>query len=381
MQTELKSVLDSIASSMGDFKTRLDNVQSQTDAIDKRMVDRSGFTGAIVSGTKAIADKLRENDDVARLLRNRKGAAIITFSGDDYARLFERKTTITSSAVGSATSGVLQIDRTPGIVQEARQALMVRDVFTARPTNLQLVDFVKVNAAMTIASPQTEASDKAQNAVTFSTASERVRTLATWIPASRQILDDFDELAGFIDSSLSYYVNLAEELQLLAGDNTGENLNGLIPQATDFDTSLLPASDGWNKIDIVGLAQGQLAAAKELTPTFVIVNTNDWVSMRLLKDSLGRYILGDPQANVTPALFNMKVIPTTSIAAGTFLIGSGDATAAEIRDRQEMTVDLSTEHSDYFVKNLVAVRAEKRLALVTKRPAAFVTGSFTSSPA
>jgi hypothetical protein len=46
-----------------------------------------------------------------------------------------------------------------------------------------------------------------------------------------------------------------------------------------------------------------------------------------------------------------------------------------------MTVEISTEHADYFVRNLVAVRAEKRLALVTKRPASFVSGSFTTSPA
>jgi hypothetical protein len=39
--------------------------------------------------------------------------------------------------------------------------------------------------------------------------------------------------------------------------------------------------------------------------------------------------------------------------------------AAERRDRMEMQVEISTEHSDYFVRNLVAVRAEKRLALVT----------------
>ena len=47
----------------------------------------------------------------------------------------------------------------------------------------------------------------------------------------------------------------------------------------------------------------------------------------------------------------------------------------------EMQVEVSTEHQDFFTKNLVAVRAEKRLALVVKRPNSFVTGSFTTSPA
>ena len=60
--------------------------------------------------------------------------------------------------------------------------------------------------------------------------------------------------------------------------------------------------------------------------------------------------------------------------------GSGSPVATEIRDRMEMVVEVSTEHSDYFSKNLVAIRAEKRLALVVYRPASFITGTFTTSP-
>jgi hypothetical protein len=47
----------------------------------------------------------------------------------------------------------------------------------------------------------------------------------------------------------------------------------------------------------------------------------------------------------------------------------------------ELQYEVSTEHQDFFVKNLVACRAEKRLALVVKRPASYVTGTFTTSPA
>ena len=293
----------------------------------------------------------------------------------------DRKTTITSSAVGVATTGVLQIDRIPGITLEARQTLTVRDLLSARPTTMQVVDFVKVNTPMANASPQVEGSAKAENAVTFSSVSEKVRTIATWIPASKQILDDFTELMGFINSTLPYYVNLAEELQLLSGDNTGENLHGLITQAAAFSTGLLSSSKGWNKIDIVGRAIQQITAAKELDPTFVVLHPNDWWEMRLTKDGFGRYILGDPQTNVRPSLFGLDVVYTTSIANGTFLVGSGNPIASEIRDRMEMQVEISTEHQDFFTKNLVAVRGEKRVVLVVKRPNSYITGSFTTSPA
>jgi HK97 family phage major capsid protein len=245
-----------------------------------------------------------------------------------------------------------------------------------------VVDFIKVGTPLGIASPVPEASVKPENALNFTSSSEKIRNIATWLPATRQILDDLTELNGFIMSSLPYYVNLEEELQLLAGDNTGENLHGFLTQASAFNTALLSASAGWTRIDIVGNAISQLTTAKEIAPTFIILHPTDWWKMRLQKDSFGRYILGDsPQSMVSPNIFGLSAVATTSIAAGTFLVGSGDPVASEIRDRMEMQVELSTSHSDYFTRNLVAIRAEKRLALVVKRPGSYVTGTFTQSPA
>ena len=218
-------------------QSKITALQAQADAIDVKLAERK----AAEVPQPGVLEVLQANDSVNRLMKDRSGRAVITLEGKHVRELLGRKTTITSSAVGVATTGVLQIDRIPGITLEARQMLTVRDLLSARPTTMQVVDFVKVNTPMAIASPQVEASAKAENAVTFTSVSEKVRTIATWIPASKQILDDFTELMGFINSTLPYYVNLAEELQLLSGDNTGENLHGLITQAAAFSTGLLSA--------------------------------------------------------------------------------------------------------------------------------------------
>ena len=237
--------------------------------------------------------------------------------------------------------------------------------------------FVKVSEPMTIASPVPEGSTKPQNDLQFVSSSEKVRTIATWIPASKQILDDMTELANFINNSIGYFVDLAEEIGLLFGDGTGENLHGLCPQASIFNPAGMPS--GYTRIDVIGAAIEAVETAKEIPPTFAVLNPGDWWGMKMLKDTLGRYILGDPQSVAPPRIFDLDVVSTVSMPKGSFLIGSGNPVASEIRDRMQLTIEVSTEHANYFIQNLVAVRGEKRLALVVKRPASYLTGTFTGA--
>lgn len=377
-QQEYNAITALIKSTADGFGGRLNQLQTQLDAVDKKL---AGGGGGAYDQRKSLKSHLEENPSFQQLLTDRRGVARLSLTGNDAATAMQRKTTITSPIVGWQTTGVLPIERTPGITAEPRQTLTIRDALSARPTTYQVIDFVKVLSPMTIASPVSEGSVKPENAVTFVAQSERVKTIATWIPASRQVLEDFTELAGFLQSSLSYYVDLDEEIELLLGDGTGERLHGLIPQASAFNNSLLVPSAGYTRIDIIGRAIQQILLAKEIPPTFVVLPINDWWSIRLAKDSLGRYLLGDPQSTIAAKLFDLDVIATTVLTAGQFLVGSGNPAAAEIRDRMELQYEISTEHSDYWVRNLCAARAEKRLALVVKRPGSFVTGTLTSSPA
>jgi HK97 family phage major capsid protein len=401
LQAELKTHFEKAAEEKKEFGTMLgttkasiEALQKQVDAIDVKLANR-----VIQDGTQGstLEKEFKENESLQRLMRDKTGRAFISLNPKSAGELYERKTILggdiniiaTGQGVTLPTSGVLTIDRIPGIVPEARQILRVRDLFTARPTTMQVIDFVKVLSPLGIASPVPEASVKPENNLTFISSSERVKTIATWIPATKQILEDFQELLGFIRSSMPYYVNLEEELQFLSGDDIGEDLHGVIPQATAFNPALLSAVAGWNRIDVIGRAIQQITASKELDPTFVVLHPNDWWSIRLTKDGFGRYILGDPQMPsmggtqnvvVRPNIFGLDVVSTTSMVPGTFLVGSGSTIACEIRDRMEMQVEISTEHASYFTSNLVAIRAEKRTCIVVKRPASYVSGSFSTSP-
>jgi HK97 family phage major capsid protein len=395
LQADLKTYVDKAAEEKALYgtmlestKTTVETMQKQIDAMDVKLAQRHI---AEQGQGPTLVKTVKECESIQRLLKDRRGSAVLHLKGRDVLELMSRKSIISATTTGSsegdalapvgvATTGVLPIDRTPGITVEARQVLKLRDLLSARPTTMQVVDFVKVTTALSPGGMVPEASIKPENQLQFTSISEKVRLIATWIPATKQVLDDFGELMGFIQSSLPYYIDLEEENQLLAGDDTGENLHGLLPQAAAYLPAQLSSAHGWNYIDIIGTAVQQINAAKEIDPTFVVLNTNDWWTIRLTKDGFGRYILGDPQIVATPRLFGLDVVYTTTMPQGDFLVGNGNPIACEIRDRMEMQVEISTENSDYFVRNLVAIRAEKRLALLTKRPNSFVSGTFSTSP-
>lgn len=237
---------------------KVNAVQKQADGIDMQLATRLAQASF---NENPIETQMKESDSLSRLFKERRGTAVVKFKDAAYARLAQGlKTTITETQQGFMTTGVMPIERIPGIVPEAWQILTVRNVLTATPTTQAVVDFVRVSTPLSIASPVPEASLKPENQLSFNSISEKVRTLATWVPASKQILDDMTEMMGFIQSSMPYYVNLAEELQLLFGDGTGENLQGLIPQATAF-VGGLPA--GSTRIDAIGAAIAQIQTAKE----------------------------------------------------------------------------------------------------------------------
>ncbi|EQB6531191.1 phage major capsid protein, partial [Yersinia enterocolitica] len=161
---------------------------------------------------------------------------------------------------------------------------------------------------------------------------------------------------------------------ILFGDGTGVHLEGIMPLASVFDPSFDVAQQ--NGIDDLRLAMLQSQLAR-FSASGHVLHFIDWAKIELTKDTLGRYILGNPSALTTPTLWGLPVVATEAAAfKGKFLTGAFNA-GAQIFDREDANVVISTENSDDFEKNMITIRCEERLALAVYRPEAFITGAFT----
>jgi len=289
-----------------------------------------------------------------------------------------RRVAMPRSAITSATgsgAGLVRPDRMAGIVAGPERRLTIRDLIAPGETESNSIEYVKETGFTNNAAPVAEGAAKPYSEITFSLVSAGVRTIAHLFKASRQILDDAKQLQSFINARARYGLMLKEETQLLYGNNTGANLHGIIPQASAYVKPTGATVDTEQHIDRIRLALLQAALA-EYAADGIVLNPIDWAVIETLKDSNKNYLIGKPQGQTSPTLWNRPVVETQSIVQNEFLVGAFQM-GAQIYDRMDIEVLISTENDKDFENNMVSIRAEERLALAVYRPEAFVTGDFT----
>ena len=287
----------------------------------------------------------------------------------------EIKATITSANTNAAGSAgdLVQTTRLAGIIAPPDRKLTIRDLLMQGRMDGNALEYVKETGFTNNAGMVAEAALKPQSDIQFDLVSTTAKVIAHYMKASRQILDDASQLQSYIDGRLRYGLAFKEEQQILNGDGTGQNLLGIIPQATDYvrPTGVTPSSE--TIIDTLRYAMLQAVLA-EYPASGHVLNPIDWASIETLKDTTGQYIIGNPQGTLNPTLWGLPVVATQAITAGKFLTGAFSM-GAQIFDRWLSRVEVATENEDDFVKNLVTILAEERLALAVYRPEAFVYGN------
>lgn len=285
-----------------------------------------------------------------------------------------------SAAVTSAPASagdILVPDRVAGIKAPGQRRLTVADLINWVPTSSNAVEYVREtgfanNAAAVKENPS---NPKPESNITLDALQAPVATIAHWIHCSKQILSDAPQLQAYIDGRLSYGLALKEEEQILLGSGTGVNVNGIHTQAAAYVNPGVTVANE-TRLDRLRLALLQAELA-EAYADGIILHPIDWAAIELLKNSQNAYVFANPQGIATPALWGRNVVPTKAITADDFLVGGfGGGLAVEGHRRMTTEITIATQDDRDFVKNMIKILAESRLALTVYRTEAFVKGDF-----
>jgi HK97 family phage major capsid protein len=113
-------------------------------------------------------------------------------------------------------------------------------------------------------------------------------------------------------------------------------------------------------------------------PTGVACHPFDWEDLELEVDNNGAYTIAISVAvGGQKQLWRLNLVDTPAIMQGQFILGAYGL-AAKLWDREQVSIQVSTENRDMFERNVVTLRCEERVALEVPRPEAMVIGTFTT---
>jgi HK97 family phage major capsid protein len=358
LTTSVKELADQAITSVNEAKSRMDELEQKMEARGTREIGERKTLGQQVIG----------DDSVKAMMAAGKGRVSVDV---DVKAIISG---LTTDADGSA--GDLVDQQRVGLVPAVERRLTIRDLLMPGRTSSSSIQYPKETGFTNSADTHTETGGtaKPQSEIKFDLVTSTVTTIAHWVLATRQILDDAPMLQSYIDGRLRYGLKLIEEDQLLNGGGTGTDLNGIYTQATASTANLAIVATP-TKIDVIRIAMLQAALA-EFPPNGVVMHPTDWAGIELTKDTAGAYLIGNPQDSAQPRLWGLPVVATQAMTLDKFLVGSFGM-GAQIFDRADASVQISTEDDTNFRKNLVTILCEERLALAVYRPEAFVKGDFS----
>jgi len=259
-----------------------------------------------------------------------------------------------------------------------RIPLVLRDLISQRQTTSDVVEFVRQTQQVQEAAPVQEANvkvvtgatgeisgTKPQGSLAWEKVTANVKTIAVYMAATRRALSDAAQIRGIIDQELRD--DIAEELedQMLNGDGVGENFTGVLNTAgilqQAFDTNIFTTTrQAITTLQVTGRSR----------PTAWLFNPSDWETVELAQDSVQRYYGNGPFAQGPNRLWGYPVVESQFVPTGHALLA--DWRKAILWDRQRTTIMVTDSHSDWFIRNIIAILAEMRAAFCLIRTTAFI---------
>ena len=315
------------------------------------------------------------------------------FAADVKSGMHVRETFKTKSAtVSTTTTGITDnflggVQDMGGIIGIPNRKLVIESLIPHIPVTAGSMSMVKETSFTNNAAVVAEAGSKPESTFEFEKYNVNIETVAHWTKISEQLAADAPAVKAFINTRMQYGLQNKIDQQLVTGSGTSGELAGFLKSGNYHDySSAITIDTGDTLIDFAAKIQAAIES-NNYAPQYLLLNPMDWTKLTLLKDTQKRYLLGGPGSASQKTLWGIPVITTSSIPTidtsttpdtpAKYLMADFSLGAA-ILDRQELVVDIDRTQDD-FIKNLLTIRVERRLALAILDNKAIAGGDLSLS--
>lgn len=279
------------------------------------------------------------------------------------------------------TGDVILPDLQPGMERAPVREVFIEQIADTQDTTSDYVSYVEVVTETGAPATTAELAAIPEKDFTFQEFKKPVQKIAVINKHSVEILQDGPELVSAIKGFLVEDVNIVTDTQLLSGNGTAPNLQGVLGVATDLNTEIgSQILVGATHADVlrIGMTKIRVAGKGKFRPTHIVLNPVDVEAMELTKDTTGQYVLPPFVTSDGMRIGGATVVENTAITAGTFLMG--DFRKLHVRRRGGIEIEISNSDQDDFQKDIVTFKVRRRLVsyVKTNDNGAFRTGTFAT---
>lgn len=213
---------------------------------------------------------------------------------------------------------------------------------------------------------------------------ESLRKIAGFIKLTDEMMEDLGFFVSEINNRLLYELAMFEEAQLLRGDGVGTNVLGLLNRSGLQTEARGNAASGDTAADTIFRAMTKVQTGSGFTADGLIIHPTDYQALRLARDANDQYFgggyftgqYGTSGMPEQPPVWGLRTIVSPVANVGEALVGNFRQSSTVYR-KGGVRVESTNSHASDFTNNLVTVRAEERLALAVRNPAAIVKATLT----
>ena len=272
--------------------------------------------------------------------------------------------TLFTTAAGFAPESV----RSGLLVEAVTRPIQVTDLIPTFPINQAAFVFMQETTRTHAAAEKAEGVAFAESTFVWTQATSTVRKITDSIPVTDEQLEDEAQVQSLLDQRLRFGLSQRLDLQILVGDGTAPNLEGIL-NATGIQTQALGTDD---RITAFSKALTKVRFTGRASPNGAVFHPNDWEAFMLLKNSNGDFLFGNPFMGAGPqSLLGVPIAVSDAETQNTGLVGDF-ANFSRIDDRRGVMIVMGFTGSQ-FVEGEQTMRGDLRVAFTVTRPAAFCT--------